>query len=152
MRQVLRSRRLEGKLFDFSPGRQSQYEIYAKLTKEVLASKVRKEERTKELIIKLLAILSYWMLKVSTTLTKELLSPKVLIIIIIIIIIVFIQYISDADNAICEPKFTLLLLSFLPHSLLFLNFSFIFLIICRFMPQVTKSKSLCELDQFPLKK
>ena len=86
------------------------------------------------------------MLKVSTTLTKELLSPKVLIIIIIIIIIVFIQYISDADNAICGPKFTLLLLSFLPYSLLFLNFSFIFLIICRFMLQVTKSKSLCELD------
>ena len=37
MRQVLRSRRLEGRLFDFSPGRQSQYEIYAKVTKEVLA-------------------------------------------------------------------------------------------------------------------
>ena len=59
MRQVLRSRRLEGKLFDFSPGRKSQYEIYAKVTKEVLASKVRKEERTKECIIKLLAILSF---------------------------------------------------------------------------------------------
>ena len=53
---------------------------------------------------------------------------------------------SDADNAICGPKFTLLLSSFLPYSLLFLNFSFIFLIICHFMPQVTKSKSLCELD------
>ena len=37
MRQVLRSRRLEGKLLDFSPGRKSQYEIYAKVTKEVLA-------------------------------------------------------------------------------------------------------------------
>ena len=94
MRQVLRSRRLEGRLLDFSPGRKSQYEIYAKVTKEVLASKVRKEERTKECIIKLLAILSLWMLKVSTKLTKELLSPKVLIII-IIIIIVFIQYLMQ---------------------------------------------------------
>ena len=93
----MRSRRLEGKLLDFSPGRKSQYEIYAKVTKEVLASKVRKEERTKECIIKLLAILSLWMLKVSTKLTKELLSPKVLIIIIIIIIIiiVFIQYLMQ---------------------------------------------------------
>ena len=44
----MRSRRLAGKLLDFSPGRKSQYEIYAKVTKEVLASKVRKEERTKE--------------------------------------------------------------------------------------------------------
>ena len=79
MRQVLRSRRLEGKLFDFSPGRQSQYEIYAKLTKEVLASKVRKEERRKELIINLLAILSLWMLKVSNMLTKEFLNMGVLI-------------------------------------------------------------------------
>ena len=79
MRQVLRSRRLEGKLFDFSPGWKSQYEIYAKLTKEVLASKVRKEERRKELIIKLLAILSLWMLKVSNLLTKEFLNMGVLI-------------------------------------------------------------------------
>ena len=79
MRQVLRSRRLEGKLLDFSPGRKSQYEIYAKLTKQVLASKVRKEERTKELIINLLAILSFWMLKVSNMLTKEFLNIGVLI-------------------------------------------------------------------------
>ena len=79
MRQVLRSRRLEGKLFDFSPGRQSQYEIYAKLTKEVLASKVRKEEGRKELIINLLAILSLWMLKVSNMLTTEFLNIRVLI-------------------------------------------------------------------------
>ena len=70
MRQVLRSRRLEGKLLDFSPGRKSQYEIFAKVTKEVLASKVRKEERRKECIIKLFAILSFWMLKVSIMLTK----------------------------------------------------------------------------------
>ena len=47
MWQVLRSRRLEGRLFDFSPGRQSQYQIYAKRTKEVLGSKVRKEETDK---------------------------------------------------------------------------------------------------------
>ena len=64
---------------DFSPGRKSQYEIYAKLTKEVLASKVRKEERRKELIINLLAILSLWMLKVSNMLTKEFLNMGVLI-------------------------------------------------------------------------
>ena len=79
MRQVLRSRRLEGKLFDFSPGRKSQYEIYAKLTKEVLASKVRKEERRKKFIINLLAILSFWMLQVSNMLTKEFLIIRVLI-------------------------------------------------------------------------
>ena len=79
MRQVLRSRRLEGRLFDFSPGRKSQYEIYAKLTKEVLASKVRKEEGRKELIINLMAILSLWMLKVSNMLTKEFLNTRVLI-------------------------------------------------------------------------
>ena len=79
MRQVLRSRRLEGKLFDFSPGRKSQYEIYAKLTKEVLASKVRKEERRKELTINLLAILSFWVLKVSIVFTKEFLNMGVLI-------------------------------------------------------------------------
>ena len=85
MRQVLRSRRLEGKLFDFSPGRKSQYEIYAKLTKEVLASKVRKEEGRKELIINLLAILSFWMLKVSIMLTKEFLNMRVLIIIIFLL-------------------------------------------------------------------
>ena len=85
MRQVLRSRRLEGKLFDFSPGRQSQYEIYAKLTKEVLASKVTKEERRKKLIINLLAILSFWMLKVSNMLTKEFLNIKVLTIIIFLL-------------------------------------------------------------------
>ena len=49
MRQVLRSRRLAGKLLDFSPGRKSQYEIYAKVTKRGFSqSKVRKEERTKE--------------------------------------------------------------------------------------------------------
>ena len=85
MWQVLRSRRLEGRLFDFSPGRQSQYQIYAKRTKEVLGSKVRKEERTKELIIKLLAILSFWMLKVSIMLTKEFLNMRVLIIIIFLL-------------------------------------------------------------------
>ena len=79
MRQVLRSRRLEGRLFDFSPGRKSQYEIYAKLTKEVLASKVRKEERRKKFIINLLAILSFWMLQVSNMLTKEFLIIRVLI-------------------------------------------------------------------------
>ena len=76
MRQVLRSRRLEGRLLDFSPGRKSQYEIYAKLTKEALTSKVRKEERRKELIINLLAILSFWMLQVSIMLTKEFLNIK----------------------------------------------------------------------------
>ena len=86
MWQVLRSRRLEGRLFDFSPGRQSQYQIYAKRTREVLGSKVRKEERTKELIIKLLAILSFWMLKVSIMLTKEFLNMRVLIIIIIFLL------------------------------------------------------------------
>ena len=75
----MRSRRLEGKLFDFSPGRKSQYEIYAKLAKEILASKVRKEERRKELIINLLAILSFWMLKAFIMLTKELFNIKVLI-------------------------------------------------------------------------
>ena len=82
MRQVLRSRRLEGRLLDFSPGRKSQYEIYAKLTK---ASKVRKEERRKELIINLLAILSFWMLKVSIMLTKEFLNIKVLTIVIFLL-------------------------------------------------------------------
>ena len=71
MRQVLRSRQLEGRLLDFSPGRKSQYEIWAKLAKEILASKVRKEERRKELIINLLAILSFWMLKAFIMLTKE---------------------------------------------------------------------------------
>ena len=81
MRQVLRSRRLEGRLFDFSPGRKSQYEIWAKLAKEILASKVRKEERRKKLIINLLAILSFWMLKVFIMLTKEFFNIKVLIII-----------------------------------------------------------------------
>ena len=81
MRQVLRSRRLEGRLFDFSPGRKSQYEIWAKLAKEILASKVRKEERRKKLIINLLAILSFWMLKAFIMLTKEFLNIKVLIII-----------------------------------------------------------------------
>ena len=75
----MRSRRLEGRLFDFSPGRKSQYEIYAKLTKEVLASKVRKEERRKKFIINLLAILSFWMLQVSNMLTKEFLIIRVLI-------------------------------------------------------------------------
>ena len=79
MRQVLRSRRLEGKLCDFSPGRKSQYEIYAKLTKEVLASKVREEEWRKEFIINLLAILSFWMLQVSNMLTKEFLIIRVFI-------------------------------------------------------------------------
>ena len=82
MRQVLRSRRLEGKLLDFSPGRKSQYEIYAKLTK---ASKVRKEERRKELFINLLTILSFWMLKVSIMLTKEFLNIKVLTIVIFLL-------------------------------------------------------------------
>ena len=82
MRQVLRSRRLEGRLLDFSPGRKSQYEIYAKLTK---ASKVRKEERRKELIINLLTILSFWMLKVSIMLTKEFLNIKVLTIVIFLL-------------------------------------------------------------------
>ena len=76
MRQVSRSRRLEGRLLDFSPGRKSQYEIYAKLTKEALTSKVREEERRKELIINLLAILSFWMLQVSIMLTKEFLNIK----------------------------------------------------------------------------
>ena len=57
----------------------SQHEIYAKLTKEVLASKVRKEERRKELTINLLAILSFWMLKVSIVFTKEFLNMGVLI-------------------------------------------------------------------------
>ena len=81
MRQVLRSRRLEGRLFDFSPGRNSQYEIWAKLAKEVLASKVRKEERRKKSIINLLEILSFWMLKAFIMLTKEFFNIKVLIII-----------------------------------------------------------------------
>ena len=85
MRQVLRSRRLEGRLLDFSPGRKSQYEIYAKLTKQALASKVRKEERRKELIINLLTILSFWMLKVSIMLTKEFLNIKVLTIVIFLL-------------------------------------------------------------------
>ena len=76
MRQVLRSRRLEGRLLDFSPGRKSQYEIWAKLAKEILASKVRKEERRKKLIINLLAILSFWMLQMSNMLTKEFLNIK----------------------------------------------------------------------------
>ena len=123
MRQVLRSRRLEGKLFDFSPGRKSQYEIYAKLTKEVLASKVRKEERRKEFIINLLAILSFWMLQVSNMLTKEFLIIRVLINTIF-------YWISDADNTICGSKFTLLLLA---YSLLSLICPFIFLIICHFI-------------------
>ena len=79
MRQALRSRRLAGRLLDFSPGRKSQYEFYAKSAKEALASKVRKEERRKELIINLLAILSFWMLKVSNMLTKEFLNIGVLI-------------------------------------------------------------------------
>ena len=85
MRQVLRSRWLEGRLLNFPPGRKSQYEIYAKLTKEVLASKVRKEERRKELIINLLAILSFWMLQVSIMLTKEFLNIKVLTIVIFLL-------------------------------------------------------------------
>ena len=85
MRQVLRSRWLEGRLLDFPPGRKSQYEIDAKLTKEVLASKVRKEERRKELIINLLAILSFWMLQVSIMLTKEFLNIKVLTIVIFLL-------------------------------------------------------------------
>ena len=79
MRQTLRSRRLAGRLLDFSPGRKSQYEFYAKSAKEALASKVRKEERRKELIINLLAILSFWMLKVSNMLTKKFLNIGVLI-------------------------------------------------------------------------
>ena len=90
MRQVLRSRRLEGKLLDFSPGRKSQYEIYAKLTKEVLASKVRNEERRKKLIINLLAILSFWVLKFSIMSTEEFLNIEVLI-----IIIIFIEYLMQ---------------------------------------------------------
>ena len=120
----------------------SQHEIYAKLTKKVLASKVRKEERIKELIINLLAILSFWMLKVSNMLTKEFLNIGVLII--------------------CASKFTLLLSSFIRYSLLFLIFSFIFLIFCHFISAwkrkfcvqvasqverlVTERNSLCELD------
>ena len=161
MRQVLRSRRLEGKLFDFSPGRQSQYEIYAKLTKEVLASKVRKEERRKELIINLLAILSFWMLQVSNMLTKEFLIIRVLINTIF-------YWISDADNTICASKLTLLLSSFIRYSPLFLICSFIFLIFCHFISAwkrkfcvqvasqverlVSERKSLYALDQFALKK
>ena len=85
MRQVSRSRRLEGRMFDFSPGRKSQYEIYAKLTKQALASKVREEERRKELIINLMAILSFWVLKVSNMLTKEFLNIKVLTIVIFLL-------------------------------------------------------------------
>ena len=79
----MRSRRLEGRLFDFSPGRKSQYEIQAKLAKEILASKVRKEERRKKLIINLLAILSFWMLKAFIMLRKEFFNIKFLIIIIL---------------------------------------------------------------------
>ena len=82
MSQVLRSRRLEGRLFDFSPSRKSQYEIYAKLTEEVLASKVRDEERRKKFPINLLAILSFWTLKLSFMSTEEFLNIGVLIIII----------------------------------------------------------------------
>ena len=89
MRQALRSRRLAGRLLDFSPGRKSQYEFYAKSAKEALASKVRKEERRKELIINLLAILSFWTLKLPIMSTEEFLNIGVLIIIIIIIIIIF---------------------------------------------------------------
>ena len=129
MRQVLRSRRLEGKLLDFSPGRQSQYEIYTKLTEEVLASKVRNEERRKKFPINLLAILSFWTLKLSIMSTEEFLNIGVLIIIIF-------YWISDADNTICASKFTLLLSSFLPCSLLFLNCSFVFLIICHFISRM----------------
>ena len=47
MRQVLRSRRLEGKLLDFSPGRKSQYEIYAKVTKEVISQQSKKGRKNK---------------------------------------------------------------------------------------------------------
>ena len=80
MRQVLRSRRLEGKLLDFSPGRKSQYEIYTKLTEEVLASKVRNKERRKKFPINLLAIFSFWTLKSSIVSTEEFLNIGVLII------------------------------------------------------------------------
>ena len=153
MRQVLRSRRLEGRLFDFSPGRKSQYEIWAKLAKEILASKVRKEERRKKLIINLLAILSFWMLKAFIMLTKEFFNIKVLIII----------FLLDNWGRQCHLWVLIhfILSSSLPYSLLFFNCFFI-LIICHFISawernffaqfasqverQVTESKSLCELD------
>ena len=85
MRQVLRSRRLEGKLLDFSTGRKSQYEIYTKLTEEVLASKVRNKERRKKFPINLLAIISFWTLKLSIVSTEEFLNIGVLIIIIFLL-------------------------------------------------------------------
>ena len=150
MRQVLRSRQLEGRLLDFSPGRKSQYEIWAKLAKEILASKVRKEERRKKLIINLLAILSFWMLKAFIMLTKEFFNIKVLIII----------FLLDIWGRQCH-LWVLIHFNSLPYSLLFFNCFFI-LIICHFISawkrnffakfasqvkrQVTESKSLCELD------
>ena len=125
MRQVSRSRRLEGRLLDFSPGRKSQYEIYAKLTKQALASKVRKEERRKELIINLMAILSLWMLKVSNMLTKEFLNTRVLI-----SAIFFLEYLMQT---IPSARLNSLYFS-LAYSILFLICSFIFLIIYHLYP------------------
>ena len=154
MRQVLRSRRLEGRLFDFSPGRKSQYEIWAKLAKEILASKVRKEERRKELIINLLAILSFWMLKVSILLTKEFLNIKVLTIVIFLLNIwcrqchlrVLLHFTSLIISTIFTSVFQLLFyLNYLPLYIC-METEFFAQFASQVERQVTESKSLCELD------